>query len=183
MATNPWKTVSSRLVYQNDWMRVREDQVIRPDGQPGIYGVMEPTRVATGVVALTAANEVVLVGQYRYTLDCYSWEIVEGGAEPAEAPLAGAQRELAEEAGLAASEWSPLGGRIQLSNSITSEVGYLFLARGLREVPSSPEPTEVLRVERVPFADALARVDAGEIQDAMSIMGLLRAARQLSELT
>ena len=177
---NPWTTVDSRVVYDNPWMSVREDQVVRPDGRPGIYGVMSAKQVATGVVALTDALEVWLVGQYRYPTEVYSWELIEGGADPARPILEGAQRELREEAGLTAAEWIPLGGEIHLSNSITAERGYLYLARGLERVGDpEPEGTEVLTLDLVPFAEALARVERGEIQDAFSIMGLLLAERWL----
>jgi 8-oxo-dGTP pyrophosphatase MutT (NUDIX family) len=174
---SPWKTLSSRVVYQNPWMTVREDQVIRPDGKPGIYGVIDKG-AATGVVAIDDEGRVVLVGQYRYPMGRYSWEIVEGGAESGEEPLQAAQRELREEAGLVAADWEPLGGVLQVSNCVTSEEGFLFLARGLSEVPAEPEGTEVLQIARVPLAQALARVDSGEIEDAMSVVALLRAARR-----
>lgn len=176
---SPWRTVASRPVYANAWMRVREDQVVRPDGSPGIYGVMEPTRLATGVVALTDAGEVWLVGQYRYPTDVYSWEIIEGGADPHEDPLAGARRELREEAGLEAADWRLLGGEVHLSNCITSERAFIYLARGLREVEAAPEPTEVLRLAKVPLGRALELVDQGAITDAVSVIGLLRAERLL----
>ncbi len=177
---NPWRTVSSRWVYENGWMRVREDQVIRPDGSPGLYGVVVPTHVATGVVALDEADRVTLVGQWRYPLERYSWEIVEGGADPGEEPLAAAQRELREEAGLLAAQWSPLGGELHLSNCFTSEVGFLYLARRLTQVEAEPDPTERLTLRRVPLAEAVAMVERGAITDAMSVMGLLLAARALS---
>ena len=106
---NPWKTLESRLVYSNPWISVREDQVIRPDGQNGIYSVVE-TRIATGVVALTPERDVYLVGQYRYPTEMYSWEIIQGGADEDEEPLAACKRELQEEAGLIAKDWTPLGG-------------------------------------------------------------------------
>jgi 8-oxo-dGTP pyrophosphatase MutT (NUDIX family) len=176
---NPWRTLSSRVTYTNAWMRVREDQVRRPDGAPGIYGVMEPVRLATGVVALTDDRHVWLVGQFRYPTNVYSWEIIEGGADPHEDPLDGAKRELREEAGLRASDWRPLGGEVHLSNCITAERGYLYLARGLRHVEAQPEATEVLRRLRVPFDHALELVDRGAIQDAMTIMGLTLAERFL----
>jgi 8-oxo-dGTP pyrophosphatase MutT (NUDIX family) len=179
---SPWRTVSSRPVYANTWMRVREDQVVRPDGTPGIYGVMEPTRVATGVVALTDDLHVWLVGQYRYPTGNYSWEIIEGGAEPHEDPRAGAARELREEAGLEAADWQLLGGEVHLSNCITSERAFIYLARGLRHVEAEPEATEVLRLARLPLARALALVDRGEIVDAVSVIGLLRAERFLQGL-
>ena len=176
--SNPWTRTDSRVIYQNPWLTLREDRVINPNGGEGVYSVVE-TRVATGVVALTRDCEVYLVGQYRYPTEGYSWEIVEGGADPGEAPLAAIQRELQEEAGLAARCWTPLGGEIHLSNCISSEAGYLFLAEELETCEPDPEETEILEVKRVPFRQALAMVDEGLITDAMSIMGLLRAERFL----
>ena len=173
---NPWRTLSSRQIYQNSWITLREDQVVRPDGNPGIYGVIE-SRVATGVVALTDKDEIVLVGQYRYPTQCYSWEIPEGGAEIGEDPLSAIQRELAEEAGLSARSWQQLGGEVHLSNCFSAERALLFLARDLSSDTRPPDPTEVLKVMHVPFADVLQMVDRGVIVDAMSIIGILRAAR------
>lgn len=173
---NPWKTLDSKVVYENPWIRVREDAVVRPDGKPGIYGVVE-TRLATGVIALTPENEVYLVGQYRYPMDSYSWEIIEGGSDDDESALDAAKRELREEAGLEASHWETLGPEIHLSNCHSNERGYLFLATGLTEVESSPDGTEELVIRKVPLAEALAMVDSGEIADAMSIMALLRLDR------
>lgn len=155
-------------------MRVREDQVTRPDGKPGIYGVVE-TRIATAVVALTDDRKVYLVGQYRYPTERYSWEVIEGGCELGEEPLETAQRELREEAGLLAKNWQDLGGEIQLSNCISSELGRFFLATGLTETKSEPEGTEVLEIKCLPFEDALEMVHKGEIQDAMSIIAIYRA--------
>jgi len=175
---NPWKTLSSRMVYENPWIRIREDKVIRPDGDEGIYGVMD-TRVATGVVALTEDLRVWLVGQYRYPTEMYSWEIPEGGTDPGEEPLEAIQRELKEETGLTAKRWSRLGGEVHLSNCISSEYGYLFMAEDLEQGDSNPDGTEILQVKSVPFAEALAMVDDGTIVDAISIMGLLRAEREL----
>lgn len=175
---NPWKTLSSKVMYQNPWIRVREDQVIRPDGKPGIYGVVE-TRIATGVIALSDAGEIYLVGQYRYPLNCYSWEIIEGGSESNEGALATAQRELIEEAGLKARDWQQLGAVVHLSNCFTSEEGYVFLARGLEEVAARPDETEVLQLRKMPFEEAVALVDSGAITDALSIIGIQRAQQFL----
>ncbi|MBX3177704.1 MAG: NUDIX hydrolase [Candidatus Hydrogenedentes bacterium] len=169
---NPWTTLSSEVKYQNPWITVREDQVIRPDGAPGIYGVVD-CRVATGVLALTEQDELYLVGQYRYPLHCYSWEIVEGGADPGEEPLVACQRELREEAGLEADTWTPLGGEIHLSNCHSSERGFLYVARGLRHVGADPEGTEALQLRTVPWDEAVSMVERGEITDAFSIMGIL----------
>jgi len=175
--SNPWKTLSSEVKYQNPWISVREDQVIRPDGKPGIYGVVD-CRVATGVVALTDDDEVYLVGQYRYALDCYSWEIIEGGAEVDEDPVEACKRELQEEAGLAAAHWEPLGHELHLTNCHSSERGFLYVARGLTHVGAAPEGTEQLQVKKVPWAEAVAMVERGEINDAFSIMAILLYERR-----
>ena len=176
---NPWTTLSTREIYANEWLRLREDQVVRPDGAQGIYGVIE-TRKATGVVALTPEREVYLVGQYRYPTQCYSWEIPEGGADEGEEALDAAKRELAEETGVIAKQWTPLSENIQVSNCISSELGYLYLAEDLEEVGAHPEGTEMLEVKRVPFEKAVSMVESGEIQDGMSIMAILLAERHLS---
>lgn len=178
---NPWKRTGSRVVYTNPWISVREDQVIRPDGKRGIYGVVE-TRVATGAVPLTEDGRIYLVGQYRYPLDCYSWEVPQGGADPGEQPLAAVQRELLEETGLEAAQWVPLGGEIHLSNCISSERGFLWIARGLeRTAEPEPEGTEVLAVKCIPLEEAYAMLLSGEITDAMSIIALHRTAHFLAE--
>lgn len=177
---NPWKTLQSRVVYKNPWISVREDEVIQPDGAPGIYGVLD-TRIANGIVALTPEREVYLVGQYRYPNDIYSWEIIEGGTDPGEEPLACAKRELKEEAGLVAKRWHPLGHEMHLSNCVTSEVGYLYIAEDLTEGEPEPDATEILQLKKIPFEDAVAMVESGEIVDALTIMGLLLAERWLAK--
>jgi len=176
---NPWTTLGSREVYKNDWIRVREDCVIRPDGLEGIYGVVE-TRVATGVLALTPEGCIYLVGQYRYPTKCYSWEIVEGGADEDEAPEMAARRELLEETGLAAASWIPLGGPVQLTNCHSSERGYLYVATKLTQGTAAPDGTEKLECRALPFEEALRMVDVGEIEDAMSIIAILRLARKVA---
>lgn len=179
---NPWRRLQSRIVYENPWMRIREDDVLRPDGQPGLYGVVE-TRAATGVIALTPQEEVYVVGQYRYPMDTYSWEIIEGGADPGEDPLTACRRELREEAGLVAGHWEPLGGELHLSNCISSERGYLYVARDLTAVEANPEPTEQLEVRVVPFGELLRWVDEGKVTDAMTIIAVLRYARLCGKIS
>lgn len=179
---NPWRTLSTKVVYRNPWISVREDQVVRPDGKPGIYGVVE-TKVATGVVALTEDQHVYLVGQYRYPIQQYSWEIIEGGAEIGEDPFHAIQRELEEEAGLRAASWFELGEEFHLSNCFSSEKGRLYLAQGLSAVPRRPDGTEVLQVKHVSLQEAVDMVDRGEIKDSVSIVGLLRAERYLRGAT
>lgn len=175
---NPWTKIDSQILYQNPWLTLREDHVIRPDGNKGIYTVVE-ARIATGVLALTKDHQLYLVGQYRYPLDTYSWEIIEGGAEPNESPLETAKRELNEEAGLQAKQWQQLGGEIHLSNCISSECGYLFVATDLTEGPPKPDPDEILTIKKVPFTQALNMVHQNEIKDAMSIMGILQLEQLL----
>jgi len=175
---NPWKRLSTRSIYENPWIKVREDQVISPRGNPGIYGVVE-TRVATGVVALTDDQRITLIGQYRYPVEEYSWEIPEGGCEPGEEPLVAAQRELQEEAGITALRWEQLGGEVHVSNCFSSERGVLFLAQDLSSGVSEPDPTELLQVQTVTLREALALVDRGEIKDSLSIIAIYRIVRRL----
>jgi len=177
---NPWETLASRTIYENPWIRVREDAVLRPDGKPGIYGVVE-TKIATGVVALTPSQEVYLVGQWRYPLKQYSWEIIEGGANPDEAPEEAIKRELREEGGLQAARWSALGPLIHLSNCYSDEVAMLYLAEELTEVGASPDGNEELTLRRLPFVEALHMSRSGEITDAMSVIALERVSQLLAK--
>lgn len=173
---NPWQTVSTRMVYDNPWIRVREDQVIHPDGRPGIYGVVHYKNLAIGIVAIDDEGYVHLVGQHRYPLNRYSWEIPEGGGAEGEDPLHAAQRELLEETGLTARDWK-LVGEADLSNSVSDERAFWFLATGLTQGEAAPEGTEVLKRKRVPLAEALDMIDRREITDALSIIALLQFAR------
>ena len=174
--SNPWIRRSRATVYENPWIEVLHDEVTRPNGEPGIYGVVHFRSRAVGVVALDADDRVLLVGQYRYTLDRYSWEIPEGGNPLDEDPLDGARRELAEETGYEARSWRELT-RFTLSNSVTDEEGVMFVATDLTEGQASPDPTEALQVRWVAFADALDMVASGEIHDVMTQVALLSVAR------
>ncbi len=173
---SPWRRHSRRTAYENAWIEVHHDEVTRPDGQPGIYGVVHFRSRAVGVVAIDDLDRVVLVGQFRYTLDRYSWEIPEGGVPFDEDPLEGARRELREETGIEAATWREIA-TFDLSNSITDETGSLYLATDLTEGAAAPDPTEDLRLRRVPFDEVMAMVDRGEIPDAMSQLALERVAR------
>lgn len=170
---NPWRRLLSREVYENDWIRVREDSVIRPDGERGIYGVVHFRNIAVGILALEEDDSLYLVGQYRYTLERYSWEIPEGGCPEGEDPLSAAKRELEEETGLRASDWKPLG-EAHLSNSVTDERAVCYVARGLTRGKQNPEGTEQLAIRRVPFSEALRMALAGEITDALSLMAIMQ---------
>ncbi len=172
---NPWKRLSRKAVYQNPWIVVYHDEVIRPDGQPGIYGVVHYRNRAVAVVALDEQDRVLLVGQYRYTLDVYSWEVPEGGAEEGEDLLAAARRELREETGFEADRWEQVA-RLHLSNSVSDEEAFCFLATGLRPGDARPEGTERLQVRWVPFAEALAMTADGRITDALAVASLQRVA-------
>jgi 8-oxo-dGTP pyrophosphatase MutT (NUDIX family) len=166
-------------VYSNPWIDVFHDEVTRPDGQPGIYGFVHYHNRASGVVALDDLDRVLLVGQYRYTLDLYSWEIPEGGGRHDENPQGIAARELAEETGYTARHWQFLA-TAHLSNSVSDEVAYLYLARGLEPGQSRPDPTELLQVQWLPFREALEWTATGKITDAMSVIAIQRAALHLS---
>jgi 8-oxo-dGTP pyrophosphatase MutT (NUDIX family) len=175
MTDNPWTRLARRVAYENPWVTLWHDDVLRPDGQPGIYGVVHYRNLAVGVVALDEQDRILLVGQYRYTLDLYSWELPEGGAPAGEEPLAAAKRELLEETGCSAAHWEELL-RAHLSNSVSDEGAVVYLALGLAQGRPEPEGTERLQVRRVPFAEALGMVQRGEITDAISVMGIQRVA-------
>lgn len=175
---NPWRLRGSRVVYQNPWLSVREDHVLRPDGAPGIYGIVQFQNHALGIVPVTDTLETVLVGQWRYPLGLYSWEIPEGGGALNQPPLENARRELAEETGIRAETWTDLG-IVHLSNSVTDEVGTVFLAQNLHFGPAHPEGDEVLAVRRLPLAEAWQMALDGRITDGLSIIGLARAVHFL----
>jgi 8-oxo-dGTP pyrophosphatase MutT (NUDIX family) len=173
-----WSVIGSREIYINPWIRLREDHVIRPDGKPGIYGVVEFPTYALGIVPLDSDDNVYLVGQYRYTLGIYSWEIPEGGGDKRMPMLQSAQRELVEETGISASEWIDLGP-LHLSNSVTDEEGRVYLARDLTLGPPKPDGDEVLQTKKVPLAEAYEMCIDGRITDAVAIIGIVRAMEYL----
>jgi 8-oxo-dGTP pyrophosphatase MutT (NUDIX family) len=176
----PWRRHTRSLAYENDWITVWHDRVTRPDGSPGVYGVVHYANLAAGVVVLDAADRVLLVGQHRYTLDEASWEIPEGGIAPGEAPLDGIGRELREETGVEATDWRELA-RVHLSNSVSDEAGIIYAASGVTEGPADPEPTEQLEILWLPFDEALAMTLDGRITDAMSIIGIQRLALERAD--
>jgi len=171
----PWRRESRRVAYQNPWVTVWHDEVTRPDGAPGIYGVVHFEHLAIGVVAMDEQDRVALVGQHRYTLDVMSWEIPEGGGAMSETPLEAGQRELREEMGVTARDWRELC-RLHLSNSVSDELAVLFVATELEHGEASPEGTEELVSRWVPFDEALAMTGDGRITDAMSVVALQRVA-------
>ena len=174
---NPWTTISSREIYSNKWITVEEDNIINPAGGNGIYGKVLFKNKAIGIIPLDDLGNTWLVGQYRYTLNEYSWEIPEGGGPNEVSPLQSAKRELLEETGLTASDWQ-LIMRIHTSNSVTDEEGFIFLAEGLTEGKSQLEETEAdLIAKKLPFTEALAMVMDSKITDSLSVAGILKVAR------
>lgn len=171
----PWERRSRRVAYENAWVTIWHDEVVRPDGEPGIYGVVHFANLAAGVLVLDDADRVLLVGQHRYTLNAMSWEIPEGGVPDGEAPLEGAQRELLEETGVVAAEWRELA-RLHLSNSVSDELAVLFVATGLTHGTATPDGTEELEVRWLPFEEVLAMTLDGRITDAMTVVAIERLA-------
>jgi 8-oxo-dGTP pyrophosphatase MutT (NUDIX family) len=171
---DPWIVKSVARPFENEWFRIDAHSVIRPDGAEGVYSVIRPHRLAVGVVPIDAEGCVHLVGQWRFPLGRYSWEIPEGGAEPGEAALACAERELEEEAGLRAGRWEKIL-ELDLSNSLTDERAVIFLASDLQPGAPRPDATEVLRLRRAPFREVLARTADGRIRDSLTVAGVLRA--------
>jgi 8-oxo-dGTP pyrophosphatase MutT (NUDIX family) len=172
---NPWTVLSQRSVYENEWIRVDHHEVLDPSGGPGIYGTVHFKNQAIGIVPVDHAGNVVLVGQYRFPLRAYSWEIPEGGGEHSVSALESAQRELREECSLGARSWKEVLCT-DLSNSVTDERTTAFLAWDLFAADGRPGNTEQLRVARVPFWTAVERAQRGEIRDAISVAALFQVA-------
>jgi 8-oxo-dGTP pyrophosphatase MutT (NUDIX family) len=170
---NPWITHSAEEKYANRWIRISHREVTNPSGNPGIYGVVHFNNIAIGVVPIDEQGNTWLVGQYRYTLGQYHWEIPEGGCPIGEDPLLAAQRELQEETGLRAGSWTPLL-EAHLSNSVTDEYCLCYVARDLQPGPSEPEDTELLMVRKLPLSEAVEMALNGSITDAVSVMALLK---------
>ena len=172
---SPWKTTEAQVRYENDWIRVSHEKVITPTGRSGIYGRVHMKNLAIGILAMNENEEVYLVGQYRYPLDEYSWEIPEGGCPYHENPLQAAKRELKEETGLEASIWNLLCN-VSTSNCITDERGIIFLATQLESGIANPDDTELLEVIKRPFEEVLQKVKDGVITDAISVTAILHYA-------
>jgi 8-oxo-dGTP pyrophosphatase MutT (NUDIX family) len=176
---NPWHTESSRVVFDDGRLRLREDRVIQPDGEPGAYAYLEVATPIVAVVPVDEHDQVYLVRQWRYPWGHNSWEIPSGGADAGEEPLAAAQRELAEEVGLGAVDWEPLGGGY--SSATIRSHWHFFLARGLQPVNTHQRDgaEQDLIARRVPLEAAIQAALDGRIAHGMSVVGLLRAARRL----
>ncbi len=171
---NPWTFLGTQTVYENPWIKVRQDDVLDPSGKKTIYGVVTARHLAIGILPLDEEYNTWLVGQYRYPLGRYSWEIVEGGGKFDVDPIESGKRELLEETGITAQHWEHLM-TIHTSNCIADETAYLYIAKGLSFGQSQPDSNEKLQVAKVPFKEAYEMVLDGRITDSMSVTAILRA--------
>ena len=172
-----WKKLRSKVIFDNPWMTVLEDRVINPSGGQNDYGHVRFKNRAVAIVPIDDANNTWLVGQDRYTLAEYSWELPMGGAPKNEDPLEAAKRELREETGISAARWTELM-RLHISNSITDEEGLVFVAKELSHGETEFEETEKLEIRRLPLTEAIAMAINGEITDAISVAALLRISQE-----
>jgi ADP-ribose pyrophosphatase len=177
---NPWKITSEQQIYDNPWIGLTEYQVLNPSGNPGIYGKVHFKNYAIGIVPLDDELNTYLVGQYRFALGEYSWELPEGGGPLGTDPLDSAKRELLEETGLKADNWQEIL-RMHLSNSVSDELSIIYLARGLQQFEAEPEETEQLIVRKMPFGKAYEMVCNGEITDSITVAAILRVQLMLAE--
>ncbi len=174
---NPWTTLSGEDKYENRWIKVTEYKVINPSGGEGIYGKVHFKNLGIGIIPIDNEGNTWLVGQYRYTLNEFHWEIPEGGGPLDDDALEGAKRELREETGITAKKWTMII-RMNPSNSVSDEACEIFVAEDLTFGESELEETEAdLKVRKLPLKEAVAMVERGEIRDSMSVMGLLMVAR------
>lgn len=170
---NPWIILSSEEKYDNAWINLTEFQVINPNGGKGIYGKVHFKNLAIGIIPIDKNDEIVLIGQYRFPLNQYSWEIPEGGGKIGIDPLESAKRELLEETGLKANRWTKLM-EMHLSNSVSDELAIIYVAEDLEQFNAEPEETEQLEIKKIQFSEALKLVMNGEITDSMTVAALLK---------
>lgn len=176
---NPWKTEKSKVVYKNPWIKVREDNVVRPDGKDGIYGVVQ-INDGVGIVALDDRDNVFLIGEWRYPISKYSRSIICGTRKGKEKPLTSAKKELLEEASVKADSWKHLI-TFHTSPGTFNEAAHIFLARGLKYAKGKQEGTTKIRVKKIPFKKALNMIKKGEITDSFAIVGLLKTKEYLKD--
>jgi len=180
MDQNPWKILSSREAYDNSWIKVTEYGVINPSGGRGIYGKVEFKNIAIGVIVLDMHLNTYLVGQYRFPIDKFSWEIPEGGCPMNMLPLDGAKKELLEETGLKANSWEMIL-EMDLSNSVSDEHAIVYLAYDLEQHKPSPEETEQIEIRKLPFEDAYMMVEDGIITDSISVAAIMKVKLMLAD--
>jgi 8-oxo-dGTP pyrophosphatase MutT (NUDIX family) len=178
MTENPWITLKITPVYENPWIRLEHHDILNPAGREGIYGKIHFKNRAMAIIPIDQQGNTWLVGQYRYALDEYSWEIPMGGGPIGKDLLDSAKRELKEETGLSAGKWTEIM-KIHTSNSVTDEVGIVYLAEDLTQGETEFEETEILQIKKLPFSEVLDMVMSGAITDSISVAGILKAARIL----
>ena len=171
---NPWTTLNIQTPYENPWIKITHHEVLNPSGKEGIYGVIHYKNYAVGILPLDEHYNTWLVGQYRYPLDLYTWEIPEGGCPLGTNTLDTAKRELEEETGLTAKKWTPLL-ETHLSNSVSDEYGIIYIAQDLDFGKAMPEETEEICIKKLPFDTVFEMVTQGEITDSLTIMAILKA--------
>jgi len=177
---NTWKTLHSEVKFETPWIKVTKHDVLNPAGKPGIYGTVSFKNLAIGVLPLDHEGNTWLVGQWRYPLNSYSWEIPEGGGPHGVDPLFSAKRELKEETGLIAHKITEIG-RLHTSNSVCDEYGILYLAQELEQAEAEPEETEDLKLKKLPFEEAYQMVINGSITDSLSVIAILRTKILMQE--
>lgn len=177
---NPWIIISGEVKYENPWIKLTEHQVINPSGGSGIYGEVHFKNLAIGVIVLDENQNTWLVGQYRFPLKQYSWEIPAGGGQLGSDPLETAKRELQEETGMIANSWLEIQ-RMHLSNSVSDELAIIYLARHLSYGNAEPEETEQLQLKKMTFDEAYQLVLAGEITDSLSVAAILKVKIMITE--
>lgn len=176
---NPWKTLSSSVKYDNPWITVEEDQTINPSGGNSIYGKVLFKNMALAILPLDEDLNTWIVGQWRYTLNEYSWELPMGGGPLVTDRLESAKRELREETGIRAARWEEII-KIHTSNCVTDEVGYGYLAKDLSFGETEFDETEELEIRKVPFAEAVRMAMNNEITDSLSVATILKVERLMS---
>jgi 8-oxo-dGTP pyrophosphatase MutT (NUDIX family) len=170
---NPWTILDAEDRYENNWIKITHFNVLNPSGGKGIYGKVHFKSFAIGIVPLDEDMNIYLVGQYRFPIGQYSWELPEGGGAFDAEPLDSAKRELEEETGLRAVEWTELL-RMHLSNSVSDELSIIYMARGLEQHTPMPEETEQLIIKKVPFEEAYNMVEKGTITDSITVAALMK---------
>lgn len=170
---SPWKTLNIKPVYKNPWIEVEEHDVINPSGKESIYGIVKFHNYAIGILPVDQDGNIWLIGQHRYPFDAYTWEIPEGGGNISQDPIVNAKRELLEEAGIVANNWQ-LIQEIQVSNSVTNERGFIYLATDLRFTENAPDEDEELAIKKIHFTEAYEMMERGEILDSLTVIALLK---------
>lgn len=175
MSEKTWQTLSEEVIYQNDWIKVEKHDTLNPNNEQTDYTVVRFKNIAVGCIPVDEDGNIYLVGQWRYPLNKYSWEIPEGGADPNKNLVKECARELKEETGITAKKFKPLL-TIHTSNSVTDEVAHVFMCIDLKFGKQDLDDTEDIQVKKIPFEQALKMVIDEEITDAISVASILKLA-------